>query len=165
LSKILSQIEEVSAKEAPLTITRGRKHEHLGILLDFREKGKVKIHMTTYVKSFHRDVLVDMVGLANTSAAAYLLQVKIQSLVPLAADICELFHTLVAKILYYRKQGWPDILVAISFLCTRVKYPDVDDYWKLGQVVKYLRKIFDLKLTLERDNLYDVRWWVDASYS
>ena len=39
----------------------------------------------------------------------------------------ELFHTITAKLLYIMKRGQPDIELAISFLCTRVKDPNIDD--------------------------------------
>ena len=31
--------------------TRGKKHDYLGMLVDFTEKGKVKIDMVKYVES------------------------------------------------------------------------------------------------------------------
>jgi hypothetical protein len=46
ISKIVLQIEEAFAKEASLTLTRGRKHEYLGMLLDFSEKVKLRMDMT-----------------------------------------------------------------------------------------------------------------------
>jgi hypothetical protein len=87
--------------------------------------------MTTYVKSFLGNIPANMEGLTNTLAASYLLQINNQSPVPLAVDIRELFHTLVEKLSYLGKCR-PDIMVAISFLCTRLKTPDVDDYRKLN---------------------------------
>jgi hypothetical protein len=38
VSKIVSQLEEAFAKESPLPTTRGREHEYLGKLLDFKAK-------------------------------------------------------------------------------------------------------------------------------
>jgi hypothetical protein len=37
------------------------------------------------------------------------------------------FHTVIARLLYLRKQGHPDILLALQLLCTRVKAPMIDD--------------------------------------
>ena len=41
------------------------------------------------------------------------------------------FHNIVAKALYVAKRSRPDIAVAISFLTTRVRNPDIQDWGKL----------------------------------
>jgi hypothetical protein len=105
-----------------------------------------------------------MCRVANTPAASHFLQVNNQSPTLLEANKHKMFHTLVSKLLYLAKRGRPDIMFAISFLCTRVWNPDVDDHRKLRQVVKYLRKTPDLVLTLECNNLHNMMCWVDASY-
>jgi hypothetical protein len=70
-----------------------------------------------------------------------------------------------AKLLFLGKRAHPDIQTAITFLTTRVKRPDKDDYKKLGRVIKYLRgSPEDLALTLEGDDAHVVKWWVDASF-
>jgi len=40
----------------------------------------------------------------------------------------QLFHHLVAKLLYLSKCIRQDIQMVVAFLCTRVKQPDTDDY-------------------------------------
>jgi len=44
-----------------------------------------------------------------------------------------------------------------------VKKPDVDDYKKLGRVVKYLRS--NPHLALEADNTMVIKWWIDAAFA
>jgi hypothetical protein len=63
-----------------------------------------------------------------------------------------MFHHNDAKLLFLCKRARPDIQTAVSFLCTRVKSPDVDEYKKLRRVMQYLRHTIDLSLTLEADN-------------
>ena len=46
---------------------------------------------------------------------------------PLNDEQQEMFHSSVAKALYFAKQARPDILPSISFLTKRVKKPDKDD--------------------------------------
>jgi hypothetical protein len=41
------------------------------------------------------------------------------------------FHSTVAKLLFVAKRGRPDILLAVSFLTTRVQEPGMDDWKKL----------------------------------
>jgi hypothetical protein len=165
VSTMISQLEKVFGQEAPLTITRGNYHEYLGMHLDFSKKGRVTVEMTKYVTNLISQVPADMSGLANTPSLSHLLQVNCQNPTLLDKNTAELFHTLNAKLLYLSKHGRPDILLPVSFLCSRVKSPDQDDYRKLTHVVKYLRKSINLPLTLECDNPLNVEWWVDASYA
>jgi hypothetical protein len=46
-----------------------------------------------------------------------------------------------------------------------LKHLDVDNYKKLGRVIKYLRATIDLPLRLGADPSGNVQWWVDASYA
>ena len=72
------------------------------------------------------------------------------------------FHTNVAKLLFLAKQVRPDILTAVSFLCTRVSQPDKDDERKLNRVIKYLRGTKGIPLTLEVGSEHGIKWWVNA---
>lgn len=63
-----------------------------------------------------------------------------------------MFHHNVAKLLYLYKRARPDIQTAVAFLCTRVKSPDVDDYKKLGRVMKNLLGTLQMPLTLEANS-------------
>ena len=49
-----------------------------------------------------------------------------------------LFHTIVASLLYLSLRIRPDILVAVTFLCSRVKAPTDEDMSKLSKCLKYL---------------------------
>jgi len=71
----------------------------------------------------------------------------------------------VAKLLFLAKHARPDILTAMSFLCTRVKSPDTDDYGKLKCVMRYLRGTIMLPLTLEADGTHIIKLWADASFA
>ena len=62
-------------------------------------------------------------------------------------------------------RGRRDIQVTVSFLTTRVKKPDEDNWGKLKRVLKYLKGTRYLCLKLTVDNLNVIRWWVDASYN
>jgi len=53
----------------------------------------------------------------------------------------QLFHHLVAKLLYLSKYTRQGIQTAVAFLCTRVKEPDIDKYKKQVRVVQYIREI------------------------
>ena len=57
-----------------------------------------------------------------------------------------------------------DIQTVVSFLTTRVRRPDQDDWGKLVRVLRYLTGTKHMKLNLTIDDLSSIYWWVDASY-
>ena len=120
--------------------------------------------MEKYIHGILEEAPQDMEGIVNTPASAHLFQVNSQSPQHLDQETADSFHTLVAKLLFLSKRGRPDIQLPVSFLCTRVKHPDTDDYRKLGRVIKCLRNTESMVLTLERNNMHGIEWWVDASY-
>lgn len=58
-----------------------------------------------------------------------------------------------AKVLFIAKRGRPDILLAASFLTTRVKAPTGDDWKKLVRVLAYLNGALEFYLTLSCKSL------------
>jgi hypothetical protein len=80
-------------------------------------------------------------------------------------DEAESFHSTVARLLYVATRARPDILLAISFLCTRVAVPSQQDKHKLRRLLEYINGTLDMTLTLGADDLNSIRTWVDASYA
>ncbi len=61
----------------------------------------------------------------NTPASNNLFRVRKDSEdILLSNEKASIFHSIIAKLLFLAKQGRPDILLAVSFLTTRVKKPD-----------------------------------------
>jgi hypothetical protein len=148
-----------------LTVTRGRVHEYLGMNLNFETPGKVVFSMKQYVENILEEAPDDMDGEAATPAANHLFDVRSNGATLLDAEAADLFHHIVARLLFLCKRARTDVQTAVAFLCTRVKSPDTDDYKKLTRVIKYLRSTSDLGLTLEADETQIIKWWVDASYA
>jgi hypothetical protein len=165
VSTIIGKIASIFRIEAPLTVTRGKVHEYLGMNLDFSKESKVIVTMDTYIQGVLDEAPEDMSGIASSPAASHLFQINNLNPERLEKVTAELFHTMVAKLLFLSKRARPNIQLAVSFLCTRVKSPDVDDYRKLSRVIKYLRNTSDIKLTLECNNPHTIKWWVDASFA
>jgi hypothetical protein len=119
--------------------------------------------MTDYIQGMLGELPSDMNGESATPAANHLFDVN-----PKTADMllnsatADFFHH---KLLFLCKRARPDVQSAVSFLCTRVKDPDSDDYKKLSRVMKYLRSTLNMPLTLEADDLQIVKWWDDASFA
>ena len=58
----------------------------------------------------------------------------------------------------------PDIQLSVSFLCTRVRGPDTDDYKKLARVMKYIQGTIGLPLIFSIDKSGNIKWYVDAEF-
>jgi hypothetical protein len=76
-----------------------------------------------------------------------------------------LFHSTVTKLLYLTKRAHPDIIAVVSFLCTRVKGPSVEDWEKLSKLLGYLKGTEDYVMRLRPSALFHVVAYVDASFS
>ena len=74
------------------------------------------------------------------------------------------FHRTVAQLLFLCKRARPDIETLVSFLTTRVKQPDKDDWGKLRHGLMYLKGTMYMKRYLTADNLSNIIWWVDGSF-
>ncbi len=70
-----------------------------------------------------------------------------------------------AKALYVAKQAWHAIAVSVSFLTTRVRCLDVQDWVKLRHLVEYLRSTVNLPLTIGAMTGGVLRWYVDAAFA
>ena len=51
VDSLIKKLSERYGKEADLTIHQGKVHEYLGMKLEYRKKGKVKIDMTDYLEN------------------------------------------------------------------------------------------------------------------
>jgi hypothetical protein len=74
-TEVIKMINDEFGQEAPLTVTRGKIHEYLGMTLDYSEAGKVKIKMIDYVEKMLAELPEDMMGEAPTPAANHLFAV------------------------------------------------------------------------------------------
>ena len=157
-------IDDEFGKEAPITITRGKIHDYLGMTLDYTEPGKVMIKMLDYVEKMLADLPKEMDGHAPTPAGNHLFTVD-EDQDKVDEERAQFFHTYVAKTLFLCKRARPDLQTAVAFLCTRVKSCDEDDYKKLTRMLQFLRATKDDYLTLTANSLHNVRWWIDASYA
>ncbi|KAI2502264.1 Reverse transcriptase (RNA-dependent DNA polymerase) [Fragilaria crotonensis] len=83
---------------------------------------------------------------------------------PLDRKTAEVFHSVVAKLLYVSIRARMDILLAVIYLCTRVS-STTDDWEKLKRVLEYLNGTLHYKYTIGIDDVAKIRSWVDASYA
>jgi hypothetical protein len=77
----------------------------------------------------------------------------------------EAFHHTVYQLLFAANRARQDIQTAVSFITTRVRDPDEDDWKKLVRVLKYLNGTRYMKLTLIADEMnFIIHWYVDGLY-
>ena len=162
---IIKAVDNKYGKESPITVHRGPIQEYLGMIINHTVKGKVSFSMPQYVEDLLSECPESiMKGTSTTPAANHLFQIN-ENADKLGVTDAVLYHHLVAKLLYLGKRTRPDLLTAISFLCTRIQNPDVDDFKKLGRCLRYLRDSKHLSLTLEADDMTVIQWWIDASFA
>ena len=165
LDGFIRMMESEFGQDTPLSISRGAVQQYLGMTLDFREKGRVVVKMDDYVKTMLNDAPSSMDGKAATPAAAHLFKINTVNPKLLDQERKDLFMHLVMQGLYLSQRGHPDIRTAISFLCSRLKCPDEDDYKKLTRLIRYLWHTLHMCLVLGKDDTDVVRWWIDTSYA
>jgi hypothetical protein len=88
-----------------------------------------------------------------------------EDVVKLEQVAAKAFHNITAKAIYVTKRARPDTSLAIAFLTTRVKGPDIDDWRKLCHLIEYLQATRELPLILRVDRTGVLSWYVDASFA
>jgi hypothetical protein len=164
VSAVIGMIDEEFGKEAPITVTRGKAHDCLGMTLDCSTKGKAHIKMDDSIEKMLEDLPEEFDGEAPTPAANYLFNADENS-PKVDEERAQFFHKYVGKTLFTCKRARPDLQTAVAFLCERVKECQEDDYKKSKPMLQFIRATKGDYLTLSANSLHNVRWWVDAAYA
>ena len=97
VTNLVDQLELEFGKEAPLTITRGKVHDYLGMTLDFSLPGKVQVSMFDYIDKMLEALPTNMDSTAATPAAQHLFKVN-NNPEALDEDTAQMFHHNTAKL-------------------------------------------------------------------
>jgi hypothetical protein len=136
-------IEQLRAIYGEITVHWGPEHDYLGMALKYNtDQKKITLSMRTYIegciKEFEQENPEQVVKVVTTPATENLFCIRVDTdAVWILKQKAVQFHSTVAKLLFLAKRGRPDILLAVSFLTTRVKKPDDDDWKKLVRVLGY----------------------------
>ena len=118
LEDLLTLLNDKFGKEAPLTVTRRKIHNYLGIVIDYTVPGKVKFTMKDFIQGVLDECLEELMkGPSATPAANHLFNVN-PDCNKLGEEKASQFHHLTAKLLYLSKCAHPDLQTAVSFLTT-----------------------------------------------
>ena len=82
----------------------------------------------------------------------------------LPEEMARQLHRTTAQLLLLRKRARPDVETLASFLTTRVKDTDADDWGRLRQGLMYLKGTLYMNRYLKADSLRKIFWWVDVSF-
>jgi hypothetical protein len=132
-----------------MKIHRGKTHKYLGMSLDFSHKRQCQVTIHDYIDGIlqthdlaikdHNDgyQIVEKCR-AKTSAAPDNLFVFVvnEDCKKLSNETTAAFHTIVAKALYVTKRARLDISLAIAFLMTLVRSPNIEDWEKLHHLME-----------------------------
>ena len=101
-----------------MTVQYGEQHEYLGMFLDVSSGKYCEMTMSKYIDDLVSDVGVDGERAADSPASTALFDTPTSEL--LCEKDRELFHRHVARLLYLATRVRPDVLLAVTFLCSRV---------------------------------------------
>jgi KUP system potassium uptake protein len=157
-------IEDIRSDYGDLVISRGKEHTFLGMNIKFKDDRSVQIGMKDYITEsielFGEDVSKNVATPATKNL--FVVDPDAESLDRAKADI---FHSIVAKLLWVMKRSRPDIETTISFLCTRVSCSDIDDWKKLRRLLQFLSQTIDDERVIGADDLSQLATFVEGSYA
>ena len=100
VGKFIRQMEETFGKDTPLSVSRGKTHEYLGMSLDFRSEGEVRVDTEHYIDMMLRDAPKEMDRTSKTPVAAHLSKTNQKDPEPLGEEQKKIFMHLVMQGLY-----------------------------------------------------------------
>ena len=138
-------IQDLEKEYKQLKVTRGTTHNYLGMVLDFTQKGVVRVCQSGMIEEITRAPGVDTLTVAlgpseekpKTPGTELLFSSSDRS-PALDPPLTKIVHSLTARILFVANRARPDMLTFISFMTKRVLAPTVEDGRKLLRALRYL---------------------------
>ena len=129
--------------------------------LDYTVRGQVQITMvlTDFDKAEPKG------GSTKTSAAPENLFKVYEDFKKLQHSKTVQFHNLVEKTLYATKRARPDTCTCVAFLTKIVRAPDLDYWYKMVHMMRYIRGMRTLPLIISANKISILMWWVDALFA
>ena len=115
ISSILSDIDAEYGKISKMTITRGKVHKYLVMIIDCSSPGEIIFSIIDYIGKMLDNIPEEMKGGLATPYAHHLFDIEKYATKIFQGD-AYLFHHFVAQLLYLSKKSYKDIQLAVSFL-------------------------------------------------
>ena len=161
VTEVLNQIRSHFGE---LVISRGTKHDFLGININLRKDGLVEVEQRKQIEEVLTHFGPFETHKFNSPCANHLWHVN-ENAEKLSKEKSDLFHSIVAKLLYITKRSRPDIETAVAFLTTRVSKSDIDDLKKLKRVLSFLHQTKDDVRIIGAKSVQELYTWVDAAFA
>ena len=145
-------------------VVRGKVHDYLAMIMDFTQDGALKIDMKYYIKGMLDDFPYEVKATKVAPWTENLLKVQ-EEVTKLEEQRRSVFHTFVMKAMFLCKRARLDIDQAISFLSSRVREANENDWIKLLRVLGFLKGTIEDVLTLEADDTNTLTWYVDVAFA
>jgi hypothetical protein len=134
--------------------------------MDFSKLGILGISMVKYIDEVLEDFPELITKTSQMPHTDNLFKVRPESEATfLSEEQAQQFHRTVAQLLFLSCRARRDIQTSVSFLTTRVKKLDTDNWGKVKRVLQYLKWTRTMPLNLTIDNLQSTKWLVDSSHS
>ena len=165
--KVVTEIlDAIKGHFGELVISRGNEHDLLGMKIKINRKDKTVTIDTREQLQEAFDMFDEELDDSVTSPANKNLFTTYDGISEeLNEERSEIFHSVVAKILFIMKRGRPDVETTVSYLMTRVSKSNLKDWEKLKRCLGFLKKTFNDLRTIGADSLRDLHVWVDASHA
>ena len=147
-------VDEIKAKFGKLA----------GMDIEILSNKKTVISTPQHIEEAVTDLGEEIKGDVANPATSKLFYVNAKSC-KLSEKKVELFHKLVAKLLWITQRSQVDIETGVSFLCTRVQEPIEEDWTKLVRMISFLKSTRTNRRIMGADSLSSFRTFVDASYA
>jgi hypothetical protein len=162
IMRVVQGIKDIYGENLAETV--GTVHDYLGMTFDYSFAKEVRVNMWDYLRNVIKEFPEEITGTCATPASDHLFKVREDGR-KLSEELAEAFHHTVYQLLFAANRARRDIQTAVSFLTTRVKGPDEDDWGKLVRVLKYINGTRYMKLILSADEMnFTVHWYVDGSH-
>ena len=150
IMKIVQGIKDIYGENLAETV--GTVHDYLGMTFDYSFTKEVRINMWDYLRKVIKEFSKEITGVCATPASDHLFKMQ-EGGRRLSEELAEVFHHTVYQLLFAANRARRDIQTAVSFLTTRVKAPDQDNWGKLVRVLTYLNGTHYMKLILSADEM------------
>ena len=147
-----------------VSVSRGKRHDYLAMILDYTEKNKLKLDMKYYIEDMIKEFPYELKSRTKTPWNDKLFKVNDKTK-KLDDDRKSIFHTFVMKAMFLCKRARPDIEPGICFLSSRTSKPDESDWQKLIKILEFLKGTKNDVLTLEANEMNILYWFIDAAFA
>jgi len=162
---VVDQVIELVEGHFPgLVVERGKALNFLGMELEFIGQKRVAVGTVSYIKDMVEEFGVDNLKKVASPAAKWLFTID-EKTPKLSQEKADKYVTFVAKLLWVMKRSRPDIETAVSFLITRNKAPDKDDWCKLVRVMSWLHQTEEDVRIIGADDLHKMLTFVDSAHA